>query len=67
VRYLLALLVPPLAMFTCGKVFQGILCIVLMLTLIGWPLAAVWAVLVVADYKAEKRMEKLAASLRGQR
>ncbi len=66
-RYLLALLVPPLAMFTCGKVFQGILCIVLMLTLIGWPLAAVWAVLVVADYKAEKRMEKLAASLRGQR
>ena len=40
-RYVLAILLPPLAMFLSGRVFQGLLCLVLMLTLIGWPIASI--------------------------
>ena len=39
-------LAPWLAMFLRGKVVQGILCILLHLTLIGWIPATTWANLV---------------------
>jgi uncharacterized membrane protein YqaE (UPF0057 family) len=62
-RYLIAILLPPLGFLTCGKVFQAILCFILMLTCIGWPIASIWAVLVVADYHADKRAERVARSV----
>ena len=66
-RYLLAILLPPLAMLTVGKPFQAILCLVLMVTLIGWPLAAVWATLVVHSSFADSRQRKIVAEMRKQR
>jgi uncharacterized membrane protein YqaE (UPF0057 family) len=66
VRYLLAILLPPIAMFTVGKPFQAILCLVLMITLIGWPIAALWAILVVHSSFADARTKKLMAEMRRQ-
>jgi uncharacterized membrane protein YqaE (UPF0057 family) len=61
-RYLLAIILPPVAMFTVGKPFQAILCLLLMLTVIGWPIAAIWAIFVVnsafADTRAKKAVEE---------
>ncbi len=57
-RYLLAIVLPPVAMVTVGKPFQAILCLVLMFTLIGWPLAAIWALFVVNSAFADTRAKK---------
>ena len=43
---LLAIFAPWLAMFLRGKVLQGILCIILHLTIIGWIPATIWALVV---------------------
>jgi uncharacterized membrane protein YqaE (UPF0057 family) len=66
-RYLLAILLPPLGMLSVGKVFQAILCLVLMLTLIGWPIAAIWAVLVVNSSFADARAKRTVAEMRKRR
>jgi len=66
VRYLLALLLPPVAMFTVGKPFQAVLCLILMFTLIGWPIAAIWALFVVHSSFADKRHQALLAEARKQ-
>ena len=58
-RYLIAILFPPLAIAMCGKYVQALVCFVLLLTLIGWPLAAIWAVIVVSDRLADERTEKM--------
>lgn len=58
-RYLIALLLPWVAFFTMGKVLQGIICLILQITLIGWPIAAIWAVLSVSGYHADKRTDRI--------
>jgi uncharacterized membrane protein YqaE (UPF0057 family) len=55
-KYLIAIILPPIGMLLVGKVGQALLCLVLMLTLIGWPLAAIWAVLVVNNAEHDKRL-----------
>src|SRR5262249_16526883 len=47
VRYLIAILLPPLGLFLCGYWLQAALCLLLMCTGLGWPIASIWAVLVV--------------------
>lgn len=62
-RYLIAILLPPLGMLSVGKVVEAVLCLLLMLTLIGHPIAAIWAVLVVHSSLADgrtRRMERAA-------
>ncbi len=54
--YILAFFVPPLAVLFAGKPFQALLN--LGLTTLLWFPGAIHAVLVVRDYKADKRMEK---------
>ena len=66
-RYLLAILLPPVAMLTVGKPFQAILCLILMFTLIAWPLASIWAVLVVHSSFADSRNRRIVAEMRRQR
>jgi len=63
-RYILAILLPPLGMLFCGKLLQALLCFLLMLTVLGWPVASIWAVLVVSDYHADKRNQDLIRALR---
>ncbi len=53
-RLLLALLIPPLVFFTIYRPFQGIFCAVLWLTIIGWPIAALWAVYSLSQYRNEE-------------
>jgi uncharacterized membrane protein YqaE (UPF0057 family) len=58
-RYLLAIVLPPIGMLSVGKPFQALLCLVLMLTILGWPFASIWAVLVVHGAFADGRTERL--------
>ena len=46
VMIIICFLAPWLAMSLRGKIFQGIVCIILHLTLIGWIPATIWALMV---------------------
>jgi uncharacterized membrane protein YqaE (UPF0057 family) len=59
-KYLIAILIPPLGMLLAGRVFLAILCLLLMITVLGWPIAAIWAVLVVSSADADARMRRYA-------
>ena len=60
-KYVIAILLPPLGMLLVGRVFQALLCLVLMITIIGWPLAAIWALLVVNSAETETRVRRAIA------
>jgi len=62
-RFLLALFLPWLTFFTMGKIFQGILCLILQLTIIGWLPAAIWALVSVSGYNADKRTDRIVNAL----
>jgi uncharacterized membrane protein YqaE (UPF0057 family) len=57
-KYVLAILLPPLGLLSVGRSGQALVCLVLMLTIIGWPLAAVWALLVVNSAETERRVRR---------
>ena len=58
-RLIIALLLPFLLFFTIGKPFQGILCLILQITLIGWIPAAIWEVYALSQYNTDKKLEHL--------
>lgn len=58
---LIAILLPWLSFLLRGKIFAGIICLILQLTLIGWIPAAIWAVLSLQNERADKRAEKYGA------
>ena len=60
-RYLLAILLPPLAVFLCGKPVQAI--INLLLTLIFWIPGVVHALFVVHGHLADKRTERIVEAI----
>ncbi len=49
IMILICFIAPWLAMFLRGKYLQGILCIILQLTLLGWVPATIWALLVTRE------------------
>jgi uncharacterized membrane protein YqaE (UPF0057 family) len=57
--YLLAILLPWLALLLRGRIFQGILCLILQITLLGWIPAAIWAILVINNDDADRRTREL--------
>jgi len=61
---LLAILLPPVAMFLKGRPIQALLCLLLMVTLIGWIPAAIWAVAVVNGANADARMKRLEKTIK---
>ncbi|MEJ6592479.1 MAG: YqaE/Pmp3 family membrane protein [SAR86 cluster bacterium] len=63
-RYLLALLLPPVAVFLCGKPIQGIINIIL--TLCFYVPGAIHALLVVHSYLADKRTDKIVDAIKDQ-
>jgi uncharacterized membrane protein YqaE (UPF0057 family) len=63
--YLVAILLPWLALMVRGRVFQGILCLLLQVSLLGWIPAAIWAVLVVNNDNADRRHRQMMAVLHG--
>lgn len=56
---LIAVLLPWLSFFLRGKIFSGILCLILQCTLIGWLPAAIWAVASRVDGKNKTRFKQL--------
>jgi uncharacterized membrane protein YqaE (UPF0057 family) len=64
VRYLIAILLPPLGMVSVGKFVEALICLVLMLTIVGHPIAAVWAVLVVHSSLADGRARRIEQATR---
>jgi uncharacterized membrane protein YqaE (UPF0057 family) len=61
-RYLLAIVIPPLAVLSCGKPVQFVLNI--LLTLVFWIPGAIHAILVVNSHLADKRTERLENAIR---
>jgi uncharacterized membrane protein YqaE (UPF0057 family) len=57
-KYVLAIIFPPLGMLLAGRAGQALICFILMITIIGWPLAAIWALLVVNSSETEKRVRR---------
>jgi uncharacterized membrane protein YqaE (UPF0057 family) len=55
--YVLAILLPPIAVLVCGKPFQFLLNIVL--CLLGWVPGIIHALLVVHDRNADKRTQRI--------
>jgi len=53
-RLLLAIFLPPIAFFTIDRPLQGIFCALLWVTIIGWPVAAIWAVYALSQYRNEE-------------
>jgi len=53
-RLLLAILIPPVVFFTINRPFQGLFCAFLWLTIIGWPVAAIWAIYSLSQYRNEE-------------
>ncbi len=61
--YLVALIIPPLAVLLCGRPFQALLSLIL------WPLtlhigAVIHALFVVNNYYADKRQERMLREMR---
>jgi len=56
-RYLIAILLPPLAVFLCAKPIQALLNIVL--TLMFWVPGVIHALFVVHSHLADKRTQKI--------
>lgn len=61
---LLAILLPFLSFIVRGKIFTGIICLILQITLIGWFPAAIWAALSLQNERADKRNEKLIKAMK---
>jgi hypothetical protein len=61
---LLAILVPWLSFFLRGKIIQGIICLFLQITLIGWLPAAIWAVASRSDGVNKQRIAEMEKRLR---
>ena len=61
--YLLAILLPPVAVLFTGRPFQAVLN--LFLTLLLWAPGAIHAILVVNEHKSNQRADRIAKQLRG--
>ena len=57
--YLVAVILPPLAVLLCGKPFQALFSLIAQLTLIGWLPATLHALFVVNGHYADKRTQRL--------
>ncbi|WP_338012337.1 YqaE/Pmp3 family membrane protein [Polycladidibacter stylochi] len=56
---MLALFLPFVVFFTIKRPLQGIACLLLQMTLIGWIPAAIWAVYALSQYKTDKKIQKM--------
>lgn len=60
-RYLLAILLPPVAVLTCGRPFQAILNF--FLTLLFWVPGVLHAVLVVHQHEEDRRADRVVRAI----
>lgn len=60
---LIAILVPWLSFFLRGKIFHGIICLILQITILGWIPAALWALISLSDSRADRRTDRIIKSM----
>ncbi|MBY0544969.1 MAG: YqaE/Pmp3 family membrane protein [Gammaproteobacteria bacterium] len=56
-RLFLAIFLPWLQFFTIGRVFAGVCCLLLQMTILGWIPAALWSVYALSQYKTDKKIK----------
>lgn len=62
-RYVIAIFLPPLAVFLCAKPFQALLNI--LLTLCFWVPGVIHALFVVHNHIADKRTDRIVKAING--
>ena len=62
-RYLLAVILPPVAVLICGKPIQALLNLIL--TLLFWIPGLIHAIFVVNGYYADKRTNRVIEAIKG--
>lgn len=55
-RLFLALVLPGIMFFTIGRIFAGIVCVILQITGVGWIVATIWAVYALSQYKTDQKI-----------
>ncbi len=63
---LIAILLPWLSFFLRGKIFTGIVCLILQITILGWIPAAAWAVISLNNARADKRTDRIIKAMHKQ-
>ena len=61
---LIAIIFPFLSFLLRGKIFRGILCFVLQLTILGWLPAAMWALNSLNSDRSEKRKKEIIKAIK---
>lgn len=64
-RYILAFFLPWLSLMLQGKVFSGIICLVLCITLIGWLPAFIWAAMSLNRMYDDRRTNAILTAMTG--
>ncbi len=57
-KYFVAIMMPWLMMFNIGEYVVGILCFLMQMTAVGWPVASIWACNVLGKYYQKQRHEE---------
>jgi len=55
-RVLVAFFFPFIVFFTIRRPVQGVLCLLLQMTLIGWIPATIWAIYSTGQYKTDRKI-----------
>jgi uncharacterized membrane protein YqaE (UPF0057 family) len=61
-RLILAILLPFVVFFTIRRPIQGVFCLIIQLTVVGWIPAAIWAVFSLGQYKNDRKLKKAIAA-----
>ncbi len=61
---LIAIFFPFLSFFLRGRIFTGIICLILQITVIGWIPAAIWAVISLQNSRADRRTSKIIKAMK---
>lgn len=61
-RLILAIILPCVVFFTIRRPIQGVFCLILQLTAVGWIPAAIWAVFSLSQYKTDRKIKKALAA-----
>lgn len=62
-RYILALFIPWITFFTMGKFIQGILCLILQITVIGWIPATIWSFVAISNFNHRRENDRLISTV----
>ena len=60
---LIAIILPWLSFILRGKIFAGIICLILQGTLVGWIPASIWAVISLQNKRADRRVERVVKAM----